>query len=102
MGEGEVVEREVSEVKIPGRMEEGREITEKVVGGKTARVWMPKEGTKDGEGGTILSVNAYTLEAKQEGLDLRECHEKGVICYWDCLDEKEDDSFDRPHAGGTY
>lgn len=102
MGEGEVVEREVPEVKLPGRMEEGKEIVEKVVGGKMNRVWVPKDSQKDGGGRTILSVNAHTLEAKQEGLDLREWHEKGVICYLDCLDEKEDDSYDRPHAGGSY
>ena len=58
-GDGEVVEREVPAVKIPGRMEEGREIAEKVVGGQTTRVWVPKEGAKDDGIGTILSVNAH-------------------------------------------
>jgi hypothetical protein len=98
MGPGEVLERDVPEIKIPGRMEEGTEIPEKVVGGKTVRVWVPKES----EEGTILSVNAHTLEAKQDGLDLREWREKGLICYMDTLDEKAGESYDRPHVGGAY
>jgi hypothetical protein len=102
VGDGELLEREVPEVRIPGRMEEGREVPERIVGGHTAMVWVPKKGWKDGEGQHILSVNAHTLEAKQEGLDLREWREKGLICYLDTLDEREDASYERPHIGGTY
>jgi hypothetical protein len=101
-GEGEVVEREVPEVRIPGRMEEGKEIAEKIIGGQTKRVWVPKEGREESGSRTILSVNAHTLEAKQEGLDLREWHENGVICYLDTLDEEGDGNYDKPHPGGTY
>jgi hypothetical protein len=101
VGEGEVLEKEVPEVKIPGRMEEGNEVPERNIGGVKTKVWVPKEKS-EGEYGTILSVNAYTLEAKQEGLDMREWHEKGLICYLDTLDEKEGERYDRPHIGGAY
>jgi hypothetical protein len=37
--------------------------------------------TSEGGGGSYLTVNASTLEAGQEGLDLREWHEKGWIRY---------------------
>lgn len=65
-------------------------------------VWAPKkEGWEEGKG-CYLSVNAQTLDAGQEGLDLREWQEKGWIHYLDCLDEKEDDQWGKPHRGGCY
>ncbi|KAH8589258.1 hypothetical protein B0O99DRAFT_523583 [Bisporella sp. PMI_857] len=48
-----------------------------------------------------LSVNATTLDARQEGLDLREWHEKGWIQYLDCLEEVGEDT-DVPYPGGMY
>jgi len=71
------------------------------------KVWSPKGKTQDGwiEGsgfGNYLSVNATTLEGKQEGLDLREWTESKVVCYLDCLDETEDNRYERPHVGGCY
>lgn len=49
-----------------------------------------------------LSVNAITLEPDQEGLDLREWHENGWICYLDCKVNTEDNHFGRPSEGGMY
>jgi len=95
-GEGEVVTR----TDIPGR--EGEEV----------KVWRPKKegwkeyrGSDDYEQGgpwSYMSVNALALEARQEGLDLREWHEEKRIHYVDALDWKEEDTNERPHIGGTY
>jgi hypothetical protein len=103
-GEGEVVERDVPEVQIPKRDEETRlEIGKEMVGGARRKVWVPKEeGWDESRGESSLNVNAYTLEAKQEGLDLREWVEKKLICYLDCLDEVNGPDFERPHADGAY
>jgi hypothetical protein len=102
IGEGEVSERDIPFVKIPIRdPATGKETgVEEIVGKK--RVWTPKrEGWKEGSG-SYLSLNAHTLDAKQEGLDLREWAEKKWICYLDCLDETGEDNYDKPHEGGTY
>ena len=78
------------------------EIVERDVDGSKVEVWKPKrEGWEEGKG-CYLSVNAHTLDVGQEGLDLREWHEKGWIHYLDCLDEKEDDQWGKPHRGGCY
>ncbi|KAJ3165044.1 hypothetical protein HDU88_004763 [Geranomyces variabilis] len=69
------------------------------------QVWRPrKEGWVEGvEGGTsYLSVNAATLDPGQDGLDLREWHEKGWIVYLDGWEEKEESCFGKPHVGGMY
>ena len=49
-----------------------------------------------------LSVNAITLDAGQEGLDLREWTEKGWIEYYDNRDDKEKDQMGVPHKGDMY
>lgn len=89
-GEGEVVEREIEEV-TGGKAVQGMR-----------KVWTPKaEGWEEGKTG-YLTVNASSLDEGQEGLDLREWHEKGWIHYLDCLDEKEKVSWGKPHRGGCY
>jgi len=68
-------------------------------------VWTPKrEGWNEEviRGVRYLSVNAATLDAGQEGLDLREWHEKGWIAYLDCKDYAEEDRLGRPFEGGIY
>lgn len=78
--------------------------------GKTQTVWRTKESEtmKEENGNQVLkkhhyvSVNAVTLDAGQEGLDLREWHEKGWVLYLDCLNETEESRFGRPHVGGMY
>ncbi|KAF2110114.1 DUF636 domain-containing protein [Lophiotrema nucula] len=72
--------------------------------GKSTKVWRPKqEGWDEQKFETsYLSVNATSLDAGQEGLDLREWHEKGWIVYLDCLDYKEENRLGRPCRGGQY
>lgn len=86
MGEGELVEREV------GNPPEKK------------TVWSPKQGWVE-DMQKYMSVNAYTLDAGQEGLDLREWTEKKWIMYHDYLTEAKpgyDTSLERPFLGGAY
>jgi hypothetical protein len=72
-------------------------------GEEKVKYWGAKEGWVEGtENGSYLSVNAATLEAGQEGLDLREWHEEGWIAYLDELDEVEGNRLQKPHRGGMY
>jgi len=88
-GEGEVKEEEVNIGQTQGKLP----------------VWRPKkegwvEGSKD-----YLSVNGYTIDAGQEGLDLREWTESKSVLYLDVLGAsgvKEPSRYDRPHVGGAY
>jgi hypothetical protein len=89
---GEWVETEVDVEKWSGK--EGGE-------GKTQTAWKTK-AKGDGNGYYYLSINAVTLDAGQEGLDLREWHEKGWVRYLDILAEKGEPRFGRPHVGGMY
>jgi hypothetical protein len=68
----------------------------------STKVWALKEGNKADD--EYLSVNAVTLDAGQDGLDLREWHERKWICYGDYLHDVdyEEDAFGRPPKGGTY
>jgi hypothetical protein len=104
MGEGEITEQEVPLLKIPARDPvTGEETGLETIGGKTMSVWSPKkEGWKEGVGRCYLALNAHSLDAKQEGLDLREWAEKKWICYLDGMDETGEDNYDKPHVGGTY
>ncbi|KAM3067476.1 hypothetical protein ACMFMG_011621 [Clarireedia jacksonii] len=65
-------------------------------------VWrLKKEGWVEGHH-NYLSVNATSLDAGQEGCDLREWHEKGWITYIDTLDQKEENRNGKPFRGGMY
>lgn len=72
--------------------------------GEKVAVWSPKRGwVEDME--RYLSVNPYTLDAGQEGLDLREWTEKKLVLYMDCLSGKggpADRTYERPFDGGAY
>ncbi|OAA57408.1 Mss4-like protein [Niveomyces insectorum RCEF 264] len=81
-------------------MGEGR-VVDRDIDGETRKVWVPAEDFVEEENG-YLSVNATSLDPGQEGLDLREWHEKGWIHYLDMLDKKEENSWERPHRGGMY
>lgn len=86
MGEGELVEKETG------------------TSGETQTVWCPKQGWVE-DGTRYLSVNGYTLDAGQEGLDLREWTEKKWVMYLDCLTDEpvgSDTTYDRPFPGGAY
>lgn len=84
-----------------------RELGVKKVNGKEVEegeteVWKcKKEGWIEEKTG-YLTINASTLEAGQEGLDLREWHEKGWISYIDSLDYEGENRLGRPHRGGMY
>lgn len=49
-----------------------------------------------------ISINAITLDVGQEGLDLKEWHEKGWICYLNYLHGKGEDRLGEPFDGGMY
>lgn len=82
---------EVAEVELPSR-------------GQGVKVWrIAREGFDEGKGGSgYFSLNAVTLEAGQEGVDLRVWHENGWVAYCDSLDDEGEWTFERPHRGGMY
>ncbi|KAL6852737.1 hypothetical protein ACO1O0_007285 [Amphichorda felina] len=94
MGEGEVVDADLGALGV---------------GEGTVKAWRPKkDGWKEGKvkHGCYLSVNAYTLDPDQEGLDLREWKEKKWVYYLDDLKSGQEGaggpSYERPHPGGAY
>jgi hypothetical protein len=102
MGQGRVVEKEVpSGGKSDVVQDEGYDKAKSE--SRVQKVWTPDpEGWIEGIGKCYLSINALTLEPKQEGLDLREWKENKLICYLDALNAAQQDSFERPHEGGAY
>jgi hypothetical protein len=54
------------------------------------------------DGDNYFSVNAVTVNPKQNGLDLREWHERRWIAYVDSLERKESFKVGSPHVGGIY
>ena len=94
-GEGVVEEQDLGALGVPGYEE-----------GQKTKVWHAVNSEAKVDGGydsrTYLSINGYTIDAKQEGFDLREWTEKKWVEYVDCLDEKGQDTFDKPHVGGAY
>ncbi|KAK1763970.1 hypothetical protein QBC33DRAFT_572916 [Phialemonium atrogriseum] len=82
------------------------ELVEKVVGesGEKRTVWCPKKGWVESPT-NYFSVNGYTLDAGQEGLDLRDWTEKKWLMYADCLQDRPPElswTYDRPFPGGAY
>lgn len=101
MGEGEEVEVEDKDVlALEGvKRKDGERVT----------AWRPKkEGWQEGrlDHGCYLSVNALTIDPEQEGFDLREWKETGVIAYLDTRRSGQPDrgmpNFEQPHPGGVY
>jgi hypothetical protein len=99
-GEGEVVDVDLAALGV-GDYVQKRAGAEPNADGLT-RVWRPKKGFADGAGRDYLSVNAHSLDARQDGLDLREWHEKEWILYLDFLDKPELQRYGKPYAGGVY
>lgn len=98
--------KETEEVELPATLLERAG----VIGGDAkgemskVKVWRcKKEGWKERErdNTSYLSINATTLDARQEGLDLRKWTEWGVIEYGDGL-EKKGGWEPVPHEGGMY
>lgn len=71
-------------------------------GQDTKRVWTPKKEGSAGGSSSYLSVNAVTLDADHQGLDLREWTEKNRIAYLDIKDEFGEDKLGKPYPGGMY
>lgn len=96
MGEGEVVDVDLGSLGV------------KEAEGGTVKAWRAKkEGWVEDRPahGRYLSVNAYSLDKGQEGLDLREWYEKKWVGYVDRVrgpEDRGDFTFERPHPGGVY
>lgn len=99
-GEGEIKTVNIGALGVKGR---SGDILE-----GTKEVWSPKkEGWIEGKQADTgvhmyLSVNATSLDAGQEGLDLREWTEKGWINYLDTYEMKEENRMNMPFVGGMY
>jgi hypothetical protein len=97
-GEGGVVERDLVRDGVVdlarARVGEGE--------GSAVKVWAVREEGWSEEGTSWLRINARTLEARQEGLDMREWHDGKWIEYVNWLDEIEGKSHDGPYDGGAY
>ncbi len=95
-GEGEIVDADLNAL---GKGGEG-----------VVKAWRPKkEGWIEGQPGcpSYLSVNAYTIDANQEGLDLRELVENKTLLYLDMLRSHDLKSmskptYEKPPLGGVY
>jgi hypothetical protein len=80
------------------------EVRDVEVEGKVVKAWTPKrEGWREGhQYGCYFSLNATSVEPGQEGFDMREWTEKGLIVYIDCLNETHKDRLGKPFKGGMY
>lgn len=96
-GDGEVVDVNLEELGVsglPGADEDGK-----------VKVWRPRPGGGHPQMGHYISVNAHSIDAKQDGFDMRELTESKYIMYCDCLSPEEDElpmTFQRPQPGGCY
>ena len=96
-GDGELVDVDLSELGLAGLEDK---YTEKVV-----KAWKPKTGGGHPELGHYLSVNAHSIDANQDGFDMREWTEKKYVMYCDCLSNEADEvpaTYERPQHGGCY
>ena len=73
--------------------------------GKTTKVWKVKKEEPPVAGIRYLSINANSVDAGQDGFDLREWMEKGWLKYVENLNVHGDarpQLGDKPFAGGVY
>ena len=73
--------------------------------GEKMKVWHPRKDRVEGpdEGSLYLSVNAHSIDAGQEGFDMREWTEKKWLWYLDFLDDSSRAAnADHPLPGGCY
>jgi hypothetical protein len=71
----------------------------------TDRVWKPTKGGGHPEYGHYLSLNGHTIDANQDGYDMRILTESKDVMYCDCLSQPENEApltFSRPQANGCY
>lgn len=95
-GDGEEVEADLGELGVEGEEK-----------GKMVKAWKPKaEGWEESaRKGSYLSVNGYTLDADQKGLDPREWVDNKTMMYLDFLHQekgRDEYEFGGPCAGGSY
>lgn len=73
---------------------------------KTVQAWhmVPDSEAVDMPYGQYLSVNGHTIDAGQEGFDMREWVEKKSVLYYDFLqdDNSAPGRYEAPHIGGCY
>jgi hypothetical protein len=99
-GEGEVISADLALLGIEEDMR--KRVKAEVDEQGQTKVWRPKPGFIDAANQGYLSVNGYSLDARQEGLDLREWHEKEHVMYLEYLDSPQQNRYGRPFEGGAY
>ncbi|OHX01233.1 hypothetical protein CSPAE12_00037 [Colletotrichum incanum] len=107
MGQGRVEEVDLEAMGVKSEKNEAGKDGASDNSGLT-KVWRPKkDGWKEGKKfGSYLSVNGYSVDAGQDGFDLREITENKWVGYLDWLELHSEGSqgirFDRPWEGGAY
>lgn len=105
MGEGELADVDLEALGV--KDSKANQDNDGAATGQT-KVWRPKkDGWKEGKRfGSYLSVNGYSVDAGQDGFDLREITERKWVGYLDWLELHQKGSqgtqFDRPWEGGAY
>jgi hypothetical protein len=88
-------------VKLPASLVRGKDLDSKDMEDIEVPVWRPKsEGWKESSP-CYLSINATSLDAGQEGLDLRQWHANGWVAYFEYWKETCK-SANEPFEGGFY
>ncbi len=93
MGEGQVVDASPGEFGLAGQA--------------AVKVWRPKRqhaGTNAKQTGCYLSVNGHTIDAGQEGFDMREWVENETVMYYDFLKDEGPGPgrYGKPYPDGCY
>lgn len=89
-GEGELADVDVEQYGV-----EGLKNTD---GQSTTKIWKVKPTSEY----KYLSVNGVTVDAGQEGFELRDYVENKSLTYLNWLQDEDESRTDRPHAGGCY
>lgn len=101
-GHGEVVDLDLRSSLSTNAFEK---LPGKVQAEQSVKVWRPKQGGSFSKFGNYLSVNGNTIDAKQEGFDMRELTERKQVMHYDCLSDEASEaplSYQRPQEGGCY
>lgn len=94
MGEGHIVEAQAGTFGLEGEA--------------AVKVWRPtgpSASVNEKKLGCYLSVNGHTIEAGQEGFDMRELVDSDSVMYYDFLREgekREPARYTKPYPGGCY
>lgn len=101
-GEGEIID-----VSLPAAIASTGAASSSETGSVSVKAWRPKKVELNAgipHQGSYLSVNGHTIDAGQEGFDLREWVETKAVMYLDLLpdDGGMPRRCERPHVGGSY